>query len=274
MSTDVTGVAGPIAAAPAAVTSGHDGGGTLPLWRDQAGPSFGDLLDTLNPLQHLPIISSLYRAITGDQIGHIPRVIGDTLFGGPVGMLMAGVAGMFKEASGAEPSEHLVALVEDLAGSGETEIASAEPQPVGNQVAAAATPVRTATVQPSAAAAWGSPYSGFAFQARTPKRLDTSPALSHTIRAADAERDRQRIVASIHESQRAQSKLLLSSVGLGPPADAESRLGSPARHPNLPPPEASPDWIAQAMDRGLRKYDYVKRAESDRPVGTTVNTVE
>ena len=31
--------------------------------------TFDDFLDIINPLQHLPIVSMIYRAITGDNIG-------------------------------------------------------------------------------------------------------------------------------------------------------------------------------------------------------------
>ena len=44
--------------------------------------SFHDLLSIINPLQHLPVIGTLYRAITGDKIGAIEKVAGDTLYGG------------------------------------------------------------------------------------------------------------------------------------------------------------------------------------------------
>jgi hypothetical protein len=49
------------------------------------GFGFGDLVDMINPLQHIPIISHLYRNLTGDTINPASRVIGDTLFGGPMG---------------------------------------------------------------------------------------------------------------------------------------------------------------------------------------------
>src|SRR3954462_9308030 len=43
---------------------------------------FHHLLDVINPLQHLPIIGTLYRAITGEHIGPVEKVMGDTLYGG------------------------------------------------------------------------------------------------------------------------------------------------------------------------------------------------
>ena len=47
--------------------------------------SFADLVDTLNPLQHIPVVSELYRSVTGDKISPHARIAGGTLYGGPVG---------------------------------------------------------------------------------------------------------------------------------------------------------------------------------------------
>lgn len=43
---------------------------------------FHHLLDVINPLQHLPVIGTIYRAITGEHIGAAERIAGDTLYGG------------------------------------------------------------------------------------------------------------------------------------------------------------------------------------------------
>jgi hypothetical protein len=48
---------------------------------------FGHLLDVINPLQHLPIIGTIYRAITGDKMGPIEKIAGDTLYGGMWGAI-------------------------------------------------------------------------------------------------------------------------------------------------------------------------------------------
>ncbi|MBI1208826.1 MAG: hypothetical protein GC191_16265 [Azospirillum sp.] len=56
----------------------------------EADFTFDDLIDILNPLQHLPVISGLYRDLTGDSISPYARVMGDILFaGGPIGAIMA-----------------------------------------------------------------------------------------------------------------------------------------------------------------------------------------
>jgi hypothetical protein len=40
------------------------------------------LLDVVNPLQHLPIIGTIYRAITGEKLDAVEKIAGDTLYGG------------------------------------------------------------------------------------------------------------------------------------------------------------------------------------------------
>ncbi|NWH08176.1 MAG: hypothetical protein HXY22_05950 [Alphaproteobacteria bacterium] len=64
------------------------------------GFDFDDLLDVLNPLQHLPVIGTLYRAITGDEITDGARLIGGTLYGGPVGGLATAADLAFEDATG------------------------------------------------------------------------------------------------------------------------------------------------------------------------------
>jgi len=46
---------------------------------------FADLVDMVNPLQHIPIVSHIYREITDDEIKPIGKIIGGAVFGGPVG---------------------------------------------------------------------------------------------------------------------------------------------------------------------------------------------
>jgi hypothetical protein len=53
------------------------------------GLTFGDILDAINPLHHIPLVGSLYRKITGDEIDPAMRVAGGALFGGPIGALVS-----------------------------------------------------------------------------------------------------------------------------------------------------------------------------------------
>ena len=95
------------------------------------GFTFGDLLDVINPLQHIPVVSSLYRKVTGDDISPGARIFGGGLFGGPIGLFAAAFDNAVGEMSGKNMGEHLIAALE---GPGES---------------AAPTPVQTAAVPSS-----------------------------------------------------------------------------------------------------------------------------
>ncbi len=73
--------------------------------------SFYDLLDVINPLQHIPVVSSLYREITGDEIRGPARVLGGLLFGGPVGFVSAVANAVTVESSGRDIGENALAFV-------------------------------------------------------------------------------------------------------------------------------------------------------------------
>lgn len=92
------------------------------------GLSFGDLLDVVNPLQHLPIIGTLYRAITGDDIAPAARLAGGALFGGVVGFGASLANLAFEGITGRDVGDTLLAWT-GLAGDGETRTAAiAEPE--------------------------------------------------------------------------------------------------------------------------------------------------
>lgn len=83
--------------------------------------SFEDLLDLINPLQHIPIVSNLYRAATGDEIGAVARIFGGALLGGPIGAIAAVVNSAVESGSGKDLGEHALALLngEESLGGGE-----------------------------------------------------------------------------------------------------------------------------------------------------------
>lgn len=71
--------------------------------------TFNDLLDTLNPLQHIPAVSEAYRAITGDKISPLARVAGGALYGGPIGLVLSVADAAIEGVSGKDVGEHVVA---------------------------------------------------------------------------------------------------------------------------------------------------------------------
>ncbi len=63
----------------------HDAGAGNNAAGDDESFGFGDLIDMVNPLQHIPLVGTLYRELTGDEIRPIGRIIGGGVFGGPLG---------------------------------------------------------------------------------------------------------------------------------------------------------------------------------------------
>ncbi|HEX4637069.1 MAG TPA: hypothetical protein VH189_12855 [Rhizomicrobium sp.] len=43
---------------------------------------FHHLWNVVNPLQHIPVIGTIYRAITGEHLDAVEKIAGDTLYGG------------------------------------------------------------------------------------------------------------------------------------------------------------------------------------------------
>jgi hypothetical protein len=76
-------------------------------------PSFWDVLDVINPLQHIPVINDIYRDLTGDKIGVGARLVGGALFGGPIGLAAAAANCMVEESTGKDVGEHVLALFKD-----------------------------------------------------------------------------------------------------------------------------------------------------------------
>jgi hypothetical protein len=62
------------------------------------GLTFADIVDIVNPLQHIPIVGTFYRKLTGDTIDPAIRIAGGALFGGPLGALASTMAVAVNEA--------------------------------------------------------------------------------------------------------------------------------------------------------------------------------
>lgn len=96
-----------------AFTSGSSAGERIfkPFGHD--GLSFFDILDVVNPLQHLPGISSLYRELTGDIIDPAARIAGGALFGGPMGAIGSAANVLLKAATGKDAGKLILDLVDE-----------------------------------------------------------------------------------------------------------------------------------------------------------------
>ncbi|MEL3890366.1 hypothetical protein V6B08_08825 [Ferrovibrio sp. MS7] len=75
------------------------------------GFTFSSFLDIINPLQHIPVVNTIYRAVTGDTIENGPRLIGGALFGGPLGLAASVVNGIIDEETGKDIGSHALAAI-------------------------------------------------------------------------------------------------------------------------------------------------------------------
>lgn len=80
-------------------------------WQD-ADFSFSDVLDIINPLQHIPLLNRMYREVTGDTIGTAAKIAGGTLFGGAAGLVASLVDNVIEDATGKGPAEHMLAFLD------------------------------------------------------------------------------------------------------------------------------------------------------------------
>lgn len=62
--------------------------------------SFADVLDVINPLQHIPVVSDIYQAATGDTMGAAARIAGGALLGGPIGLIASIINVIFEQETG------------------------------------------------------------------------------------------------------------------------------------------------------------------------------
>lgn len=91
----------PISVARAASTTGTSASkpwsiGGVKLFGDD-GFNFRDVLDLINPLQHIPIIGNIYRSLTGDSAAPAIRIAGGALFGGGLGAAFAAASVAMKQ---------------------------------------------------------------------------------------------------------------------------------------------------------------------------------
>jgi len=140
------------------------------------GFTFGDVLDMINPLQQIPGVSTVYRAITGDEIAPAARLLGGSLLGGLPGLAMSAINTFVEETTGSDIGSTILAAFTgddaDEAVTAPTAIAAAttppaqSPSPVQGtppvpaQVAMAASATAPAVRTPAAGATSGNENAG------------------------------------------------------------------------------------------------------------------
>ena len=71
---------------------------------------FADLVDMVNPLQHIPLVAQLYRGVTGDEIKPASQVMGGALFGGALGAAAGLVNVVIQEETGKDITGNALAM--------------------------------------------------------------------------------------------------------------------------------------------------------------------
>lgn len=116
---------------------------------DDSGGGFATFLDVINPLQHIPVVSTLYRELTGDTISPAARIAGAALYGGPIGAGIAIVGAVAEQVSGESPDQMLASALGFGGDGGTTAVANATPSATPSGLIAEAT---TRTAEPAGTA--------------------------------------------------------------------------------------------------------------------------
>jgi hypothetical protein len=291
----------PTPSAPAAGSASSSSSSGPTLW-SHGSFSFKDLLDIVNPLQHIPIIGSVYRYLTGDEPSGGARIVGDSIYGGPIGFGISVVSTAFlTDAKGEDLGERLLADVFGPRSDGPTVgtpvVASASPATTPASNAAGTTQATAARATPAAApqaalATAAAPRMALAAVPPQPVAMNqlyrsppanppATPEQAFLAQTAqfqhqiDQGRGANGAVLNHHPVPLELSSNLLPTLPpnarvIMPAAPAPAPAAKPAAAPSQAPaaPAASaaaaPNPIAQKMIDALNKYEQLKRQEEQQ----------
>ena len=187
------------------------------------GPSFGDLIDVINPLQHIPVVGALYREITGDTLDPAPKVAGNTLYFGPIGALTSVVDVFVEETTGKDVGGHVMSVLDEDREENALAGRSAAPTDVGSGAQAPGSTGSTAGVDPITA--WAAAEMGY-------RRAE---ALKQGFEPAKREYDS---LIAAHAAPQEDPSLATAAMGSSPLAGSERMiLDRPTAEPGRGPVE-------------------------------------
>ena len=79
--------------------------------QEDTGYSFADVVDAINPLHHIPLVNTLYRGITGDEIKPASQILGGTIYGGPIGAVSSTINVVVEHETGRDMTGNALALI-------------------------------------------------------------------------------------------------------------------------------------------------------------------
>lgn len=264
---------------------------------DDSQLSFWDMLDVINPLQNLPIIGNVYRAITGDMIKEGPRVMGGMLYGaltGPIGAVAGGAVALanivVEEKTGRDVGGNMLAEVfgddaipPTAKSRTPTAIASADgakDSAAKTDNAKAANGKEPISITPLAAPAESSHGKGAAKSAgrgATAARLQASGPLSAAAAAAQAKADtdetmrKARIAAGVptppaSNGNQAIQMAAMNAAAKGPANAEPTTAGAPAANGKEAGKAAAPRNVIDAHSRST-PGSHVRRSTSQAVLG-------
>lgn len=229
-------------------------GGNAPYAGEaDAGEFFSTLLDIINPLQHIPLVSTLYRELTGDELNPAARMVGGAIFGGPIGFASASANVLLEQLSGEDVAGHALALLSDDA-----------PDPLESVTPAlqASNPKQLKTDMPlqQAAADFTGPepediiWSG--------PRITPTPPISNNIE----------IIQNVMPKSSTTESSVVSAVEVEAEApvwlekshDAAQRVEAARANGTLTQTRTAQPWVANAMFDALDKYEALARARTEK----------
>jgi hypothetical protein len=254
-------------------------------WHNASGFGFHDILDIINPLQHLPIISSVYRWLTGDRPGAVAQIAGDALYGGPIGAAVGFVSTALEDNSGRDMGERVLTAV--FGDKSSTAVAAAQTSPsAGATTTAAAAPavpsapgeVASNGTMPGAAAPLPQArpdhapiplFGGIAQPPPAPGATAATPTPSQQFLAQTTGAIRPAVVAARPATGFQPTKPVPLALPAGAlPASAATTVPAPP-NPN------TPINISQKMLDALDKYQRLeKERESSKQKSTTTPAVD
>jgi hypothetical protein len=258
--------------------------------------SFRDFLDIINPLQHLPVVSTVYRWLTGDTIGAVPRMIGDGLFGGPVGFVSGFINATVQQKTGKDLGEQAIVALGGNTGApaadAKTVAAKETPQEAGPPLSgSAAPPAAAATAAAETVVASAAPVQSSRAVAAVPAgpAEAAGPRAAPTLAAAPGPADPRGLFLArqnmLHRQLaandgalpgRALSNRVVPLQGIAVPAgllqpsapSAAARIARPAgtEASAAPPalPTNPPIDISQQMMDALDKYTRLQQQRGDK----------
>ncbi|MDM7945833.1 MAG: hypothetical protein QUV20_05810 [Oceanibaculum nanhaiense] len=204
------------------------------------GLSFFDFLDLINPLQHIPIVSSIYRELTGDTIRPEMQMAGAGLLGGPLGLLAAGAHAVFEAENGRGVGEEVLAQA-GFGGSG------------GNRIAEAAAPTASETAANETAA--NETTAGAAALAAGPERMALNAGQANGLDA---------LIAASSRQKEGEGARVIARFQVPPQVNAPESNASEAKAqetaPAAPAPSKQTGGVPSLMQDALQKYEALMRA--------------